>query len=142
MHDAKPTNTESFEVFFDGDCPLCTREIDFLKARDRRSAIRFTDISQPSFDPSVYDMELADFMAQIRGRMPDGTFVEGVEVFRQLYDAVGFHLPVRLSRAPGIDWALNRGYKWFAKNRLRLTGRCEDGVCEIPNRSHDSRATA
>jgi predicted DCC family thiol-disulfide oxidoreductase YuxK len=27
------------------------------------------------------------------------------------------------------------GYRWFAKNRLRLTGRCADGACELHPRS-------
>ena len=30
------------EVFYDGDCPLCTREIRLLRRLDRRGRIRFT----------------------------------------------------------------------------------------------------
>ena len=29
-------------------------------------------------------------MAQIHGRLPDGTWLQGVEVFRRLYAAIGF----------------------------------------------------
>jgi predicted DCC family thiol-disulfide oxidoreductase YuxK len=69
---------------------------------------------------------------RIHGRLPDGTLVEGVEVFRRLYAAVGLGILVAATRLPGIAQLLDLGYRWFAKNRLRLTGRCADGACELP----------
>ena len=131
-----------FEVFFDGDCPLCRREINFLQRRDKKGAIRFTDIAEPRFDAGTFDMTQGDFMAQIRGRMPDGRFISGVEVFRQLYSAVGFGWAVRLSRAPGIAWLLELAYQWFAKNRLQLTRRCADNVCAVPEQPEHLRRAA
>jgi len=132
----------TFEVFFDGDCPLCRREINFLRRRDKDGAICFTDIAKPEFDAGVYDMTHEDFMAQIRGRMADGRFIHGVEVFRQLYSAVGFRWAVRVSRIPGISWLLDRAYFWFAKNRLRLTRRCDSGACALAERSTPERRAA
>jgi len=73
-----------------------------------------------------------ELMDKIHGRMPDGTRIEGVEVFRQLYGAVGFRRAVAISRWPGIAHALHLGYVVFAKNRLRMTGRCMEDVCEVP----------
>jgi hypothetical protein len=70
-------------------------------------------------------------MARIYGRLPDGSFITGVEVFRELYTAVGFGVLVALSRLPGIRHALDAAYAVFAKNRLRLTGRCADGSCAV-----------
>ena len=125
-------NTE-FEVFYDGDCPLCVREIRMLQRMDRRrNRILFSDISRSDFDASAVDLTHSELMEEIHGRLPDGTIVTGVEVFRRLYKAVGFGAPVGVSRVPGISHALDAGYRVFAKNRLRLTGRCVDGVCEIP----------
>lgn len=121
----------AFEVFFDGDCPLCRREIALLRRLDRRGAIRFTDIAAPGFDASDVGLAHADLMASIHGRTADGAIVEGVEVFRRLYAAVGFGPLVALSRVPPIGWLLDAGYRWFAKNRLRLTGRCDDGTCRV-----------
>jgi predicted DCC family thiol-disulfide oxidoreductase YuxK len=59
-------------------------------------------------------------------------------VFRQLYAAVGFGRLVAVSRVPGISHLLRLGYHLFAKNRLRLTGRCADAGCQLPA----ARATA
>ncbi len=129
-------NTWQVEVFFDGDCPLCVREIRTLGRLDRgRGRIRFTDIAAPEFDAATHGRTQADFMARIRGRTRDGEWLEGVEVFRQLYGAVGFGPLVALTRAPGVRHALDVAYDVFARNRLRLTGRadaCADGACAVP----------
>lgn len=124
---------KAVEVFYDGACPLCMREIRMLRRRDRAQRIQFTDIAAPTFDAAAYATTQAELMARIRGRRPDGSWIEGVEVFRQLYAAVGFRRLVALSRLPGVSHALRGLYHLFAKNRLRLTGRCEpDGACALP----------
>jgi predicted DCC family thiol-disulfide oxidoreductase YuxK len=120
-----------FEVFFDGECPLCIREIGLLRRLDRRGRIRFTDISSPAFDPSPLGVDAATLMARIHGRLPSGRLVEGVEVFRQLYAAVGLGPLVALTRLPGVSHLLDAAYAWFAKNRLRLTGRCTPETCAV-----------
>lgn len=121
------------EVFHDGACPLCRREIDLLRRMDRgRGAIRFTDIADPAFDPAAFGRTHDDFMARIQGRLPDGRWVEGVEVLRRLYAAIGLGPLVTLTRLPGVSLLLEASYRVFARNRLRLTGRCESGACAVP----------
>jgi predicted DCC family thiol-disulfide oxidoreductase YuxK len=119
------------EVFYDGACPLCMREIRMLRRRDRRARIRFTDIAAESFDATAVGLTWEALMERIHGRLPDGTLIEGVEVFRRLYAAVGFRALVNLSRAPGVSQLLDLAYRLFAKNRLRLTGRCADRACAL-----------
>jgi predicted DCC family thiol-disulfide oxidoreductase YuxK len=62
-------------------------------------------------------------------------------VFRQLYSAVGFGCLVKLSRLPVLSQFVGLGYRVFAKNRLRLTGRCKasEGSCRL---NSDGRASA
>jgi predicted DCC family thiol-disulfide oxidoreductase YuxK len=122
------------EVFFDGECPLCVREIGMLKRLDRRRRIRFTDIAALDFDERAGGKTFDELMGRIHARLPDGSYIEGVDVFRRLYAAVGFGPLVALTRLPGVRQAMDAGYDWFAKNRLRITGRCEDGVCRVPGR--------
>lgn len=124
--------SSEFEVFFDGECPLCMREIRLLRRLDKRGRLRFTDISQPDFDAAALGVEFDALMARIHGRLPDGTWVEGVEVFRRLYAAVGFGPLVATTRWPLISHGLSAAYSVFARNRLRWTGRCSDDVCRIP----------
>lgn len=119
------------EVFYDGACPLCLREIRMLEGRDRRRRIRFVDIAAAGFDAASVGPTWETLMARIHGRLPDGTLVEGVEVFRRLYAAVGFGPLVALTRLPGIRQLLDVAYRAFARNRLRLTGRCADDACRL-----------
>lgn len=125
---------KTVEVFYDAECPLCMREIRMLMRMDRGARIEFTNIAAGDFDAASYGTTYEQLMARIRGRLPDGRWIEGVEVFRQLYTAVGFRRLVALTRLPGVSHLLSLAYIAFAKNRLRLTGRCIDGTCAIPAR--------
>ena len=130
-----PTEGWSVRVLFDGECPLCAREIAALRRLDRgRGRIAFEDIAAPGFDPGRYGLDHAAVMARIHGVLPDGTVIEGVEVFRRLYAAVGLGWLVAPTRWPLLRPLCDAAYRWFAGNRLRLTGRpaCESGHCTLP----------
>jgi predicted DCC family thiol-disulfide oxidoreductase YuxK len=67
---------------------------------------------------------MEELMDRIHGRLPTGQLIEGVEVFRQLYSAIGLGWIVALTRLPGLRWLLDVAYRFFARNRLKWTGRC------------------
>lgn len=129
--EAMTTTQPDFEVFFDGQCPICVKEINFLRWLDRRHRITFTDIAAPDFDLSGTAPSYADLMSQIHGRGADGRFVVGVEVFRQLYGRVGFGFLIWFTRLTPVSWCLESAYSVFARNRLRWTGRCDES-CRKP----------
>lgn len=121
----------TIEVFFDGECPLCRREIEWLRRADRGARILFTDLAAPGFDATTLGRDHAALMGRIHARTRAGDWLEGVEVFRRLYEAVGLGSLVRLSRLGPVDAVLRRAYRVFARNRLKWTGRgCEEGTCE------------
>lgn len=124
MSEIKTKESWEVEVFYDGDCPLCRREIDWMRGRDRQGKIRMTNIADPTFSAASYGLTFDDFMAEIQGRLPDGTWLKGVEVFRRLYTALGFGWVVGMTRLPPFPTILNWGYQAFARRRLKLTGRC------------------
>ncbi len=121
------------EAFYDGGCPLCLREVKFLKRLDRHSRIQFTDISSPSFKAEEYGKTQQQFMQEMHARLPGGTWITGVEVFRRLYSAIGLRWLIWPSRLPGISHGLDCLYGIFAKRRLSLTGRCQsqNSSCSI-----------
>ena len=127
------------EVFYDGECPLCIREIRMLRWMDRKQRIRFTDIAREGFSPEAYGKGMDELMGEIHARLPDNTWITGVEVFRLLYSAVGFKTLANLTRLPILSSLLNFSYRAFAKTRLRLTGRCStSGACKMqPKRQRD-----
>lgn len=131
---AEQSSDFDVEVFFDGDCPLCVREIELLRKLDKQTRIRFTDIQAAGFSPEGVGLSFPELMRRIHGRLPSGELIEGTEVFRRLYAAVGFRRAVAFSRWPGVSQLLDAGYSLFAKNRLRVTGRCTDEICSAPSR--------
>jgi len=124
-----PSTPFDLEVWFDGACPLCAREVAFLRRLDRGGRIRFTDIAAPGFDAPATGIAWQDLMDRIHARLADGTVVEGVEVFRRLYATVGWGWLVPPTRLPGVRQLLDLAYRVFARNRMRFTGRCAAGAC-------------
>ena len=128
--------TWQIRVLFDGGCPLCAREIRFIERLDGgRGRIDFEDISTPSFDPAAYGLDAVQVMARMHGVLPDGSVVEGLEVFRRAYAAVGLGWLLAPTRWPLLREISEAGYRIFAKNRLRWTGRdadCETDCRQLP----------
>jgi apolipoprotein D and lipocalin family protein len=127
-------DTWQIRVLYDGACPLCTREVRLLERLDReRGRIGFEDISRATFDSSVCGLDTVELMARINGVLPDGTIVEGVEVFRRAYAAVGLGWLMAPTRWPVLRPLADLAYRIFARKRLRWTGRasaCEAGQYE------------
>lgn len=122
-----------FTILVDGECPLCAREAAMLRRLDgERGRLEIIDIAADGFDPARFEISLDTLMARIHGVLPDGTVIEGVEVFRRAYAAVGRGWLLGWTRLPGLRALSDLGYRWFARNRLRLTGReaCASDACE------------
>ncbi len=119
-------------LFFDGDCPLCRREIDLLRRIDRDGRVELVDIARPSFlspDPGV---TREDLMARIHARRPDGRWLEGMDVFRAMWEAVGWGWLLAPTGWPILRPIFDASYRWFARNRLRLTGRADCDIACAP----------
>ena len=110
-------------VYFDGECPICRREIDLMKMLNRRERLQFIDFSNSNYRPTDHGLNQCDLGRVIHASWSDGTFLTGVDVFREMWEAIGLGFVARFSRRPMINTLLVKAYAWFAKNRLRLTGR-------------------
>ncbi len=125
-------------LLYDGGCPLCAREIAFLARRDReRGRIRFEDISATDFDASRYELDPSSVMARMHAVLPDGRVVQGMEVFRRAYAAVGLGWLLAPTGWPGLRRFFDWVYGVFARNRLRWTAR--DCACEIGSQPDPKR---
>lgn len=137
-----PTNRRAeFSILIDGACPLCRAEGAMLRRMDRgRGCLRLIDIADPGFDPGTLGRTMTEVMGRIHGVTSDGRIVEGMEVFRRAYRAVGWGWLLAPTGWPVLRPAFDALYRWFARNRLRLTGRsCERGSCAAIPRG-DQRA--
>ncbi|HMO17426.1 MAG TPA: DUF393 domain-containing protein [Oligoflexia bacterium] len=134
MNIKSAANPSELTVFYDGSCPLCSREMSFIKKRDHKSRIRLIDISDESFDPTLYSKSREEFMKFIHALTPDGKIIMGVEVFREIYQAIGLGYIVSITRLPVVSQLADFAYLLFAKNRLRIGkffGVCNNEKCSL-----------
>lgn len=125
------------KLLYDGECPLCVREVRLLAFINRKvhGRLALEDIAQPGFDASQYGRTFEALMGHIHAALPDGTLVTGMEAFRRCYAAVGLGALLAPTGWPVLRPLFDRAYSWFARNRLRITGRrhvCEAGRCAVP----------
>ena len=107
-----------FEVFYDGQCPLCKREIDMIRRKDKHGRLKLIDIAAVNFQlPAGKDLH--GMMKEIHGRNANGDYVVGVDVFREIYSRLGFGWLVKISRFPILRQALDVGYRIFAYLRFK-----------------------
>lgn len=131
---------KEIEVFYDGACPLCRREIAWVQKLDRQQRIIFTNIAAPGFRACLVGKTSDELMAKMHGRLPNGEIITGVEVFRKMYSAVGFRTLVKISAWPVIRQFLDFGYLLFARVRLKLPkSRCSDQSCSLRLPTQENR---
>ncbi|WP_339871240.1 DUF393 domain-containing protein [uncultured Brevundimonas sp.] len=89
------------DVWFDGDCPLCRREIAMMRRLDRRGAITFVDVAGEGSCP----IDRGDLLARFHAR-EDGRMLSGAAAFAAMWRAIPLLRPVGL----------------LARNRIVLQG--------------------
>ncbi|KAF3889866.1 MULTISPECIES: thiol-disulfide oxidoreductase DCC family protein [Nostocales] len=121
------TSSPSWQIklLYDGECPLCLREVNFLKRRDAgRGLVAFVDIADDNYTPEAHggiDFETA--MGRIHAVLSDGTVIKNVEVFRRVYETLGMGWVYAATKLPVIGPIVDAIYGVWANLRLALTGR-------------------
>ncbi|KAE9453795.1 hypothetical protein C3L33_14329, partial [Rhododendron williamsianum] len=106
------------KMLYDGECPLCMREVNMLRERDKQyGAIKFVDISSDEYSPKENQgLDYETVMGRIHAILSDGTVVTDVENALQNCD---FQYKLELAIATIADAV----YGVWAKYRLQITGR-------------------
>ena len=109
---------------YDGGCPLCKRETDFLKVRDKFGYIKFVDINSNDYDPTnFHNISYKKAMSNLHGILHNGNLIQGLDVLAYAYQLVGLgwvYFPIKI---PIISNLLKIFYSFWAKYRLKITGR-------------------
>jgi predicted DCC family thiol-disulfide oxidoreductase YuxK len=108
---------EPLEVWYDGACPLCQREIALMRRLDRRGAIAFTDVSDPD---AACPLDRETLLARFHAR-EDGVILSGAAAFAAMWRAVPLLKPLGLAaRVPFVLGLLERLYVRFLRIRPNL----------------------
>ena len=64
---------------FDGGCPLCLRETNFLKKRDTFNQIAFIDINCKDYDQNLFhDISYSEAMSNLHGILENGVIIKAL----------------------------------------------------------------
>ena len=109
---------DRLRVWFDGACPLCRREIAFMKRLDRRGAIEFVNIG--SLADAQCPVDRGELLSRFHAR-ENGRLVSGSEAFAAMWRAIPLLRPLGLlARVPLVQAGLERCYKGFLRFRPAL----------------------
>tara|TARA_B100000963_G_scaffold85465_1_gene73061 strand:+ start:325 stop:714 length:390 start_codon:yes stop_codon:yes gene_type:complete len=116
---------------YDGACPLCLRETDFLKKKDSSKYINFVDISINYIPENFENISFKEAMSNLHGILSTGEIIYGVDVLAYSYKLVGLGWIYFPTKLPIISNLVRFLYKFWAKYRLNLTGRDNlEKLCE------------
>ncbi len=128
-------------LYFDGDCPLCAREVRTLRAHATPERLLFVDIRDDAFDATSLGFTLEDMESLLHARFSDGTWVKGLDATLWSWRAAGLGAWV----AP-LSWrfmrpVFNMGYRLFCRSRPYLawlphpdgSRRCSGDSCAVPD---------
>jgi predicted DCC family thiol-disulfide oxidoreductase YuxK len=122
-HDSPPRRRGfRVTVWHDGGCPLCAREISLMRHLDRRGAIEFVDVTEPSaVCPRSRSELLARFHAREEGPLGSGPMLSGAAAFAAMWRAIPLLRPLGLlARNAVVLGLLERLYLRFLVVRPRL----------------------
>ncbi len=122
---SNPQLSWKIELLYDGQCPLCLREVNFLRRKDAgRGIVSFVDISDSNYQPELHGgIDFATAMGRIHAVLPDGTTLQNVAVFRRVYEELGMGWIYAITKLPLIGSIADWLYGIWADWRLKLTGR-------------------
>ncbi len=131
--DAGPTLTTAWplRIYYDAQCPLCTRELHALVRHDVRGRLQLVDCSGGDFDDpdaSRAGLDAGLLMRRIHAIDATGRWCTGVTVFEAAYRAVGMDTMARTWAHPWLRPLWDRIYPWIADHRMLLSGLHLDGA--------------
>jgi predicted DCC family thiol-disulfide oxidoreductase YuxK len=126
-------STTPVTLFYDGLCPLCSREVAHYRKHTPEGAILFVDITEPAFDAAAHGFDLAAAHRRLHARVGD-EIVTGVAAIVAVWEAIPrYRWAARLGRLAGVSLLLSLGYAVFVRIRPLLPRRkmplCEAGTC-------------
>lgn len=111
-------------ILYDGGCGFCFRWVHCWKKVVGRRGFALKDLQSAAADGSL-QISQEHLLDDIRVLTSDGRLASGANAYlyvaRQIWWAWPFYAIFRL---PGFNWVLWQGYRWFNRNRFRISRHC------------------
>ena len=108
------TNPTAPTVYFDGECPVCSREIAMYRRQAGAEAMNWVDVAHCQPSDMGAGLSRDDALARLHLRRADGSLVSGARAFTQMWKALPrwAWLGKLMETAPGL-WLLEAAYRAF-----------------------------
>jgi len=116
---AKPMTLDArFTVYFDGNCPICSREIATYQRARGGETIAWIDASHCEQAALRGDLDRASALQRFHVRGPDGTLIAGAAAFVEIWKRLPAFSPLaRLCSGPRVLAILDALYGGFLRLR-------------------------
>jgi predicted DCC family thiol-disulfide oxidoreductase YuxK len=112
------TESSPVSVYYDGACPVCTREIETYRRLARSGEVRWVDVSSCAVGDLGDGLDRTEALGRFHLRDGAGRLVSGVDAFIALWARLpGFGLLARLASLPPARMVLGLGYRGFLRVR-------------------------
>jgi predicted DCC family thiol-disulfide oxidoreductase YuxK len=126
------SGSDADTVFFDGKCPLCTREISFYRGQRGAEDINWVDVTKASLDNLPSGLTRKDALARFHVLTTEGELVSGGNAFSSLWLSLpAFQWAGKLFKISFLALLLERAYKIFLPCRPLLQ-RCMPQTLKRP----------
>jgi len=106
------------KVFYDGGCPICSREIAFYRARPGAEGFEWVDVVNSPALALGPGLSREAALARMHVRLADGTLLSGAAAFAAMWRRMpGFRLLGRLLAVPPFGAMAEWGYRGFLRVR-------------------------
>jgi predicted DCC family thiol-disulfide oxidoreductase YuxK len=111
-------------VYYDAECGLCRAGAARGSGLFERRGFRWLPLQTPG-TPALLGISEAELRQEMKLRLADGRVLGGVDTWAVLFRSVWWLWPLGVVlRIPGVHGVANLVYRWVARHRYALAGRC------------------
>ena len=113
--------TRSLTVFFDGSCPICSKEINFYKMRAGADELSWVDVSDEEIPIPIETKSREELMARFHVLSSSGELVSGGAAFAELWASLpAFKIFGKIFKLPILRYLIDVGYDIFLTLRPKF----------------------
>lgn len=124
-------------VLYDGECGFCSSWVEFWRPTLEQRRITIAALQEPWVIERLH-VPISGLLADILLLTSSGNLISGADVYLQVARRIWWAWPFyALFSLPGFNWLLHVGYRWFNRNRYRVSRACRLAHGGSPVIAHD-----
>jgi predicted DCC family thiol-disulfide oxidoreductase YuxK len=105
-------------VYYDGGCPVCSREVRFYQGREGADSFAWVDVARADEASLGLGLSRHEALARMHVRCADGSLVSGAAAFAEIWRGMpGLRWLGRLLAIPPFGALAELGYRLFLHAR-------------------------